>query len=93
MAAWLWAILLRGRPGAAYNVGSEEAVSIADLARRIAAAVKPPPDVRIAGAAIRGGGGDRYVPSTHRVRTELGVTMRVGLDEAIARTMEWYAAR
>lgn len=93
LAAWLWAILLAGRAGAAYNVGSEEAVSIADLARRIAAHGHSPAGVHVAGAAARGGGGDRYVPSTHRARTELGLTMRVDLDEAIARTLEWYAAR
>ena len=93
LAAWLWTILLRGRPGVPYNVGSEDAISVADLARRIASTPTPATDVRIDGAAKRGDGGDYYVPSTLRARQELGVTMRVGLDEAIERTMEWYAAR
>lgn len=101
MAAWLWTILVRGRAGAAYNVGSEEAVTIADLAQRIAAVSPKRPgagagakaDVHVRGSATRGGGGDRYVPDTRRARTELDLTMRVGLDEAIARTLEWYAAR
>ena len=93
LAGWLWTILLRGRAGAAYNVGSEEAVSIVDLARRVASCASRPVQVRVAGAATRGGGGDRYVPSTARARTELGLEPTVGLDAAIARTMEWYAAR
>ena len=31
----------------------------------------------------------RYVPSTEKIRNELGVTPTVGLDEAIVRTARW----
>ena len=41
LAAWLWTLLLRGTPGSAYNVGSGRAVTIAELARQVAAAVAP----------------------------------------------------
>ena len=34
LAVWLWTILLKGAAGRAYNVGSEEAVSIGELAGR-----------------------------------------------------------
>ena len=36
LALWLLAILVDGAPGRPYNVGSEEAISIGDLARRVA---------------------------------------------------------
>jgi len=36
LTAWLWAMLLRAPSGAIYNVGSEEDVSIAELATRVA---------------------------------------------------------
>jgi len=93
LAGWLWTILLRGRTGAAYNVGSEDALSIAELARRVASCASPSVQVRIVGAPTRGHGGDRYVPSTLRARTELDLQPTVGLADAIARTMEWHAAR
>jgi len=36
MAAWLWAVLIEGTPGRAYNVGSDQSLSISDhsLSRR-----------------------------------------------------------
>jgi nucleoside-diphosphate-sugar epimerase len=93
LAIWLWTILLRGQPVRPYNVGSETAISIADLARLIAQLFTPPLDVQIARRAIAGGAGDRYVPSTARVRDDLGVRMTVDLEDALARTMEWYRGR
>jgi len=35
MARWMWAILLNGQGGEAYDVGSDRAISISDFARRI----------------------------------------------------------
>jgi dTDP-glucose 4,6-dehydratase len=87
LVAALLAVLLRGAPGRAYNVGSERAVSIGDLARLVD---------RIAGGkgVILGGApsdpGDRYVPDTTRLRTELGVVPEIGLEAAIAKTAAWY---
>jgi Nucleoside-diphosphate-sugar epimerases len=36
LTVWLWAMLLRAPAGVIYNVGSEESVSIAELAERVA---------------------------------------------------------
>lgn len=85
LAAWLWLALLRAPRGATYNMGSEEAVSIADLARRTAA-VLGGPGVEIAGRPDPGWNPGRYVPSTALIRAELGVEPTTGLDEAIRRT-------
>ncbi len=85
LAVWMWTVLLTGEKGAAYNLGSEEAVSIADLARRTAQ-VLGGPGVEILGRPDPGWNPGRYVPSTELVRRELGVVPTVGLDEAIRRT-------
>lgn len=92
LAAWLWTILLRGGRGRAYNVGSEEAVSIAEMARAVARAAGGGSDVVIAGEP-GGGPAERYVPATRRARSELGVRMTVDFEEALARTLDWHRAR
>jgi dTDP-glucose 4,6-dehydratase len=85
LTVWLWTLMLGAAKGAVYNVGSEEAVSIADLARRTATALDGP-GVEILGRADPGWNPGRYVPSTAAIRRELGVLPTVGLDEAIRRT-------
>ena len=84
LAAWLWLMLLRAPRGATWNMGSEEAVSIADLARRTAA-VLGGPGVEIIGREDAGWNPGRYVPSTALVRQGLGVAPTVSLDAAIRR--------
>lgn len=93
LARWLWTIMLRGQPGAAYNVGSEEAVSIADLARRIAAWETSPLPVRFASTPVPGQAAERYVPSTRKAREALSLEPTVCLGEAISRTLAWARAR
>jgi dTDP-glucose 4,6-dehydratase len=93
LAVWLWTVLLRGEPLRPYNVGSEDAVSIAELARAVARLSTPPADVRIAAAPAADAIPHRYVPSTARARTELGLQPGPGLEDALARTLEWHRLR
>lgn len=88
LTEWLWAILLRAAPGATYNVGSEQAISIGDLAAR-AAALLGDAGHEILGQPDPGWNPGRYVPSTAKIRAELGLTPTVDLDEAIRRTAAW----
>ncbi|MEO5775144.1 MAG: NAD-dependent epimerase/dehydratase family protein [Sphingomicrobium sp.] len=88
LTVWLWTILLRGAKGGVYNVGSEEAVSIAQLAERVSA-VLGGGGFEVLGKPDPGWNPGRYVPSTCKIRNELGVEPIVGLDEAIRRTAIW----
>jgi len=90
LASWLWTLLLKGTPGRAYNVGSENAVSIAELARETAALVHPPLSVTIAGVPDSGRAPDRYVPSTARARSELALEETVDWRTALRKTYEWH---
>ena len=88
LAVWLWTILFRGAPGRAYNVGSTEDLSLAELAaavNRVAGG-----GARIVMAAQPGAGpAVRYVPDTLRARTELGLAEHISLISALQRTMRW----
>ncbi|MBL8652242.1 MAG: NAD(P)-dependent oxidoreductase [Sphingopyxis sp.] len=85
LTAWLWLMLLRAPRGATWNMGSEEAVSIADLAHRTSALLGGP-GVEVLGRADAGWNPGRYVPSTALVRDQLGALPTISLDAAIRRT-------
>ncbi len=87
---WLWTILFRGKSGRAYNVGSEDAISIRDLAYAVADACSPRVNVEILGTPTAGAPAQRYVPSTARARLELGLTAEVPLRKTIQRTQSWF---
>jgi dTDP-glucose 4,6-dehydratase len=94
LAAWLWVLLVQGESGRAYNVGSEEAVSIRQLAEAVSAAARTigrAPRVSIARQPNPAIASARYVPSTVRAREELGLECWIPLDEALKRTITWHA--
>jgi dTDP-glucose 4,6-dehydratase len=93
LVVWLWTILMRGASLRPYNVGSEEDVSIAELAHLVAESLPTAVEVQIAKSAVPGAPPDRYVPSTARVRTELGLRETVNLREAVRRTIAHVAFR
>lgn len=90
LAVGLWTLLFRGAAGRAYNVGSEESVSIKELAERVSRLATPTGSVDIAQPTSPDSPVARYVPSTARLRRELGFVPSVDLSDGLARTLEWY---
>ena len=91
LTIWLWTILLRGSNGNACNVGSEAGLPISQVARAVCDNLTPPPALHIALTPKPDQPPFRYVPSTQKARTELGLRETLGLNEAIRRTLRWYA--
>jgi dTDP-glucose 4,6-dehydratase len=91
MAAWCWTILAQGRPGQAYQVGSEEAIAMRELAQACAALGGGAAEVL--GTPDPARPVDIYVPSTARARAELGLANTLALPEALARTFAWHGGR
>lgn len=89
LVVWLLHLLQLGQSGRAYNVGSECAVSIGELAQATAE-IAGNRNYEILGTPIPGALPARYVPDTSRIRSELGVRERVSLKEAIYRSACWY---
>ena len=90
LAVWLWTILFRGKSCHPYNVGSEEALTISQVADTVAAASQPAATVNIEKRPAPGAAAQRYVPGTKRAQEELGLQARIKLSEAIERTIFWH---
>jgi nucleoside-diphosphate-sugar epimerase len=90
LAVWLWTILFRAPSLIPFNVGSEEEVSIAELASCVARELDPTAEIRIAQKPAEGAAAARYVPSVARARSELGLVQEFSLPEIIRRTAAWY---
>ncbi len=86
---WLWTILIRGRACYPYNVGSEDDLSISQLAHVVAASFTPVPAVRIETPPTADKPADRFVPATTRARNDLGLVQRIDLPAAIMKTIAW----
>jgi dTDP-glucose 4,6-dehydratase len=90
LAGWLWRILLEGAPGRAYNVGGRDAVSIAEVARRVDEALGTRVGVECLTAPKPGAAPERYVPDVSRAEAELGLAAWTDLPTSIRRTAAWY---
>jgi len=91
LAEWLLTILLRGRHGSAYNVGSEEAISIRNLAHLVRERAGTSNEIIVESTHDPDLPVQRYVPSTQRAQRELGLRQRISLSEAIDRTLSWHS--
>mgnify|MGYP001565352516 CR=1 FL=1 len=84
---WLWTILFNGKSCRVYNVGSEKEITIKGLADLVAQNFQNSIDVKISKFSVSSVLPDRYIPSTERARTELGLKQTIDIEEAIKRTI------
>jgi dTDP-glucose 4,6-dehydratase len=90
LAIWLWTILFCGKTSYPYNVGSDEAYSIADIAEIVANSFATPLAVTILQEKKPAAPIERYVPNINRAGEELNLRPQIKLPEAIRLTKEWY---
>lgn len=86
LAHWLSVVLLEGQPLRAYNVGSDSAISIVELARviaRLGGSQSCEVRVQCKPEASQSAQRNRYVPDVSRAREELGLHVQIGLEAAI----------
>ncbi len=90
LATWLWKILFEGKNNSPYNVGSDQSISIAQLAdlivkedvtKRTKVIIKTPPSNEPA---------LRYVPSVAKARNELELKIYTNIESSIQKTIEGY---
>ncbi|UVE64739.1 NAD-dependent epimerase/dehydratase family protein [Burkholderia pyrrocinia] len=85
---WLLRMLHGGMTGRAYNVGSERAVSILELARMVETLCRAR-EAALPDLAPASGPAPRYIPSTSLARHSLGVEEYTSLESALAKTINW----
>ena len=90
LTVWLWTILFRGQSCHPYNVGSEESLTISQVADTVAAAFHPARSVTIDKKPVSGAAAQRYIPSTKRAQEELGLQTKIKLKDSIQRTISWH---
>lgn len=83
LAEWLLVLLEKGVGGRVYNVGSDEAISISELAHLVRDIISPHKPVIVLGNTVHGGGGGRYVPDISRAQAELDLRVKIALADAI----------
>jgi nucleoside-diphosphate-sugar epimerase len=90
LAIWLWTILTKAPANRAYNVGSDTAVPIAQLAQTVAQTLRPTVPIQIDGTPDPTKSAATYVPDTTRAQLELDLHTTIPLPEAIRRTAAWH---
>ena len=91
LAIWLWTILFRGEACRPYNVGSDQEITIADLARTVSSVLPDRPSPQLLTPSTPGFNlpPSRYVPCVERASSELGLQPLVSLETAIRKVAEF----
>lgn len=85
LVCWLMAICEGARTSCPiYNVGSDKAVTIVEAAHMVARQF----GIDVSSHAISTDVVDRYIPSIDKAKSNLGLTLTIGLELAIERTIE-----
>jgi UDP-glucuronate decarboxylase len=86
LAHWLNKLLACGQAGQAYNVGSDQAITIHELAHLVRDSIAPKKSVRIIGLGSEQNFRNRYVPSIYKAQSELGLCLNFPLETSIQET-------
>jgi nucleoside-diphosphate-sugar epimerase len=86
---WLWKILINGQKNIPYNVGSDESVSIKELAERVNKISNSKGSVKIIGVPVKHENVDIYCPSISKAKT-INAQIKIQLSESIEKTIKFY---
>lgn len=92
LMVWLWNILLKGEINQAYNVGSDEGVSIKQLAEKISSISSAKVAVKILGSPVQKEHIDNYCPSITKANS-INVQIKIQLTESIEKTIKFYESQ
>lgn len=87
LAIWLLTLLIKGKPNLPYNVGSDHAVNLRNLAKEIATTYGNT-DIDVALTPVPQTA-EIYVPNIDRAKKELGLEVVISRHEGLIRTIDW----
>lgn len=90
LVVWLLTLLVRGSSARAYNVGSDHAVTIRQLAEAVVSVCPKPIPIELTGTPDASNPVNYYVPEITRATNELGLRVKTPLSEALSRTIAWH---
>lgn len=90
-AAWLLQSALRGKDGAVYNLGGDEAIAHAQAAEWVRERVTPEPKILVRTHGKEDPRSSDFFPDVAFTKSELGVQQAIDVRTAIARTLGWQA--
>lgn len=85
LAVWLWTILFKGDNNKPYNVGSDDAYSIKELAQLVQQ-TNTNINVVVQGVRDESKPIERYVPDVQLAKTELGLSVDYDINKSIQKT-------
>ena len=85
LVEWLFAILDRGEPGRPYNVGSDKALSIRELAASVRSILGVKNEIVVKGKPDSAKLPSVYVPVIERAKYELGLELKTSIESSIRR--------
>ena len=83
LARWMMSMLLYGRAGEIYNCGSNEAISIKDLAEKVNAVLNPSGKISVLTPFVPGTEVSCYVPDISKAENELELRLTVDIENSI----------
>jgi dTDP-glucose 4,6-dehydratase len=90
LAIWLWTILVKGKSLQPYNIGSDQDISIQELAMLVSKIIAKNSDVQIQSRPVPDEPLDRYTPSVNRAIKELNLRNISDLEKSLIGTMTWH---
>lgn len=90
LVIWLLHILCLGQSCVPYNVGSDEDISILQLAKAVAKNFATPPEINVKHPTQPNTKPERYVPSVQRAQQDLNLKNNITLETAIQKTIQWH---
>ena len=87
MALWILYILVHGKVGSAYNLGSDVGISLEEVALKIQDIIGSSVNIDILNMNENC---SEFVPNINHVKQELGLNIVVNIDETLKRSIDWF---